>query len=179
MHRVVLVLGTNDVESMMEPFNEEVEVEPWLNEPVNEREKKYFIDWAIEKDISMITKTEDEIFDKYIEQYQDERLGSDEWRKDSSGDWQVYSSYNPNGEWDWYTIGGRWENNLTNKNGNKCDYVKKKNFKSFNVCSAVVYNGEWIDEDCFGSGEEFKEKVNELISELPDDAWITSVDAHY
>lgn len=34
---------------------------------------------------------------------------------------------NPNAEWDWYEIGGRWSNSLLTKNGVKCDLEQLKN----------------------------------------------------
>ena len=32
---------------------------------------------------------------------------------------------NPNKKWDWWKIGGRWSNSLTNKKGEKCDHCSK------------------------------------------------------
>ena len=33
---------------------------------------------------------------------------------------------NPNAEWDWYEIGGRWSNSLLTKNGVKCNFAQLK-----------------------------------------------------
>lgn len=45
------------------------------------------------------------------------------WRKDENGVWAVYSTYNPDSKWDWYCVGGRWNNAIKTKTGefvNEC-----------------------------------------------------------
>ena len=43
------------------------------------------------------------------------------WRKDPNGVWGVYSTYNPNSKWDWYSNGGRWAKSIKTKSGEFVD----------------------------------------------------------
>ena len=170
MHKVILVVG--DVESVMEPFNEELEVEPWYNEPLHENTKEEYLQYILDKDPTSVIKTFKELVEEYgVKDY----TGSDEWRLNKDI-WEVWSTYNQSGMWDWYERGGRWKDNITNISGGTCDRIDKKNYKSHEMCGAIVINTEWYDED---NTENFKEKVKELISELDDSEWITTVDIHF
>ena len=42
-----------------------------------------------------------------------------------SNQWEEYSEYNPNSKWDWYDVGGRWNNSIKTKDGrfvNECKF---------------------------------------------------------
>lgn len=171
MHTVILVVG--DVESEMEPFNEQIEVAPWLNEPLHEKTMEEFTNWAMKQDPTILTKTFEEIYKEYGTDY----LGGDEWRN-NNGTWEVWSTYNPKGRWDWYSEGGRWTNNITNKSGGKCDKIDKKEYKNHEYCGGILYKGEWHETDDFPTKEKFNAFIDKIIKGLDDDEWISTVDYH-
>ena len=102
-HYAVLVIHKEDqdIEKLLAPYNENLEVEPYL---------KYKHDDAIE-----MIKEEYASFNDFFKDYSEEELL--EWftREYSSyllknGD--IYTTYNPNSKWDWYSIGGRFDGKL-------------------------------------------------------------------
>ena len=60
--------------------------------------------------------------------YQDVASWYDDEDKDEQGN--LYSTYNPNSKWDWYSVGGRWSGLLTTKSGEQTDedYVSELDF---------------------------------------------------
>lgn len=65
----------------------------------------------------MLLKTDDEIYQIYRKECCDECDKFDD-------DGNLLSNYNPNGEWDWWTVGGRWEGKFTLKDGTIADVAK-------------------------------------------------------
>ena len=57
--------------------------------------------------------------------YQDKAQWYEEDMIDENGN--IYSTYNPNSKWDWYTIGGRWTGGLVTKEGRETnsDYISE------------------------------------------------------
>ena len=174
MHSVILVIG-KDYEQELEPFNEELEVKPWFNESLHPDEQQRFIEWAMTKDPTVVARTFDNVYNEHGEEWHGSGY---QWKENADGIWEVWSTYNPDGYWDWYSLGGRWSNNLINKSGGECNQIDKKNFKGYWQCAAIVHHGEWIEQDQYGSEEEFKAYVKQIINEMDDDEWITSVDIH-
>lgn len=108
---------------------------------------------------------------------------------------------NPNSEWDWYEVGGRWHGMLKLKSGCCCtrkEYqgkpgfcdqalVKDVDFSDFNVSAYITPEGEWFDIGTVGwfmtSNEaedrlkQFNDELKEMIAENPD-LYITIVDCH-
>lgn len=81
MHYTVLVLGEN-VEELLAPYDENMKVEPYVVTTAEELVK------------DGVFKTISEVYDYYGD------------RMDEKGN--VYTTYNPNSKWDWYSVGGRW-----------------------------------------------------------------------
>lgn len=98
-HYAVLVLHkeNQDIDEMLAPYNENLEVEPYL---------EYTKEQAIErmKEIFNFEYTTEEAFREEAEDWFGSKL-------DEKGD--VYSTYNPKSKWDWYQIGGRFNGMLT------------------------------------------------------------------
>lgn len=118
-HFVGIVIGSNYKEQL-EPYNEHIEVEPYITSVVSDEDKESFLKFYIER--GKITDTT-----SFESAYN--RLGQDwngmSWRLDSSGVWNDWSTYNPKSKWDWYAIGGRWKNFFPLKNGGYSDQCKK------------------------------------------------------
>lgn len=69
---------------------------------------------------------------------------SNSWRKDEKGVWAVYSSYNPNSKWDWYSVGGRWSNSIKTKSGEFVD-----------MCKFDEIDFEPYSDDCYEDGKDW------------------------
>lgn len=75
--------------------------------------------------------------------YQDMKGRFDEDMIKLNGD--LLSTYNPNSKWDWYTIGGRWNNYLKTLSGETTneDYASKIDWKDIIPFAFVTPIGEW------------------------------------
>lgn len=99
-HFSVLVLHTKDdsFEDLLAPFNENLEVEPHLYIP---HEK------AVEEMEQALATLKPEIQEKYQLMSETDRLRAYFGRIiDEEGN--IWSTYNPQSRWDWYSVGGRW-----------------------------------------------------------------------
>lgn len=116
-HFTVLVIG-GDVERQLAPYDENMETAPRITGDVTEEEKKRFFDHY----------TNEEGFEGTFEEcYKEHGDGWNcgEWRKNSKGIWQEWSSYNPDSKWDWYQVGGRWRGFFKVKKGAKGELGEK------------------------------------------------------
>lgn len=118
-HYKVLVIHkeNQNIEGLLAPYNENLEVEPYL---------KYEHNDAIE-----MIKEEYVPFNDFLKDYSDDKLL--EWFADDCGyyliDGDIYTTYNPNSKWDWYQIGGRFDGELmlTDEGRlNAVDEIKRK-----------------------------------------------------
>ena len=73
-----------------------------------------------------------------------EDWNSNGWRKDENGVWAVYSTYNPDSKWDWYSTGGRWNNSIKTKDG-----------QFVNMCKFGEIDFEPYPDDCYEDGEDW------------------------
>ena len=113
-HYAVLVIHkeNQDIEELLAPYDENLEVEPYL---------KYEYDEAIKKakeEYGYKHRSNKELLKIFANDY---------GLVDINGD--LYSTYNPNSKWDWYQIGGRFDGELmlTDKGRlNAVDEIKRK-----------------------------------------------------
>lgn len=95
-HYAVLVLHKEDqdIDALLAPYNENLEVEPYLkltnDEAIVKAREEYDDNYS-----------EKELIKNYAEDYGYTIL-----------DDGLYSTYNPNSKWDWYSIGGRFDGDL-------------------------------------------------------------------
>ncbi len=130
-HFAVLVISKkkNEVDDLLAPFDENLEVESYVRTTREElleeakemretlskktaEEKANFLSW--QKAICNAI-TDEQLLDAYCEE-------SDKF--DEQGN--LLSTYNPNTQWDWYVVGGRWNNYLKTKNGQNVNSCKLK-----------------------------------------------------
>ena len=118
-HYAVLVIHreNQDIEKLLAPYNENLEVEPYL---------KYTVDEAI-----AYIKEHCVPYNDYLKEYADRHLI--DWFAENEGllikQDGLYSTYNPNSKWDWYQIGGRFDGELMlTEEGrlNAVDEIKRK-----------------------------------------------------
>ena len=191
MHYSVMVIG-EDVEGQLEPFYQDLEVDEYEVGEVDDYEKQRMLDYY---------ERQGETFQSFDDCYKEH--GKDwnwnRYRKDVDGIWKEYSTYNPNAEWDWYEIGGRWAGKIRVKEGveyekpsfswgwseedkkkvleeRRADTALLKDIANVEElsCYSIVYDGEWI---CVGD-ENGNEEVQTLLKTLSPDTRITFVDCH-
>lgn len=99
-HFSVLVLHAKDdsFEDLLAPFNENLEVEPYLYMSHKE---------AVEEIEQTLATLKPEIQEKYQLMSETDRLRAYFGRIiDEEGN--IWSTHNPQSRWDWYSVGGRW-----------------------------------------------------------------------
>lgn len=84
-----------DVDELLEPYSEELETEPRLKYT-----KEEAIRYGRENYEELKSKTDTECWE----------FMADGYTTDDEGN--IYTTYNPQSKWDWYTIGGRWDGYL-------------------------------------------------------------------
>lgn len=106
-HSTVLVIG-EDPETMLIPYDENTDVEPYRDYENGERPQDHWAFKPLTQDYGM---AEDVDWDHYVDAYNRGcREGdSDQLFLDVEKQ-RVYqmSTYNPLSRWDWYQLGGRW-----------------------------------------------------------------------
>lgn len=178
MHFTVLVIGEN-VDEQLSPFDENLEVD----EPEVVKTKLDLInEFKFQTDESLDGLSEDEIWKKAIDYFGYDSNEIDE----ETGD--IICTWNQNGEWDWYQIGGRWAGQLQLKDtvdpklysspnfswgwdndekeevisAGRVDQAKKKDIANLeDICAyAYIRDGEWYSKDAplFGNASESFEK---------------------
>jgi hypothetical protein len=136
-HFTVLIFGENP-EAQLTPFDENISVERYIRytkKELIEKERKdieyYKNSMYAEylKDPVAYAEVSNEEHMQYISEEFPKRL---EWsddeayayaiegyydKEDIGEDGEVYSTYNPNSKWDWYSLGGRWSGEFKLKQG--------------------------------------------------------------
>lgn len=199
-----------DIEDLLAPYDENIVVAPYI---------KYTREQAIEKTRKEIEDYKNGIYAEYLknpeeyakkhpreehlqylreefpkklnwtddECYEDIANWYDNEDKDEQGN--IYSTYNPNSKWDWYSIGGRWRGLLTTKSGEQTDedYVSELEFsEDFSTFAVVLPNGRWYEEGNMGwwalvtnANEDWNATYKEKFLDTADPNWIlTIVDCH-
>lgn len=105
-HFSVLVLHAKDdsFENLLAPFDENLEVKPYLYIP---HEK------AVEEMKQGLATLNPEIQEKYKTISETDRLRS-YFGRTIDEERNIWSTYNPQSRWDWYSVGGRWVLNHCN-----------------------------------------------------------------
>ncbi len=105
-HFTVLVLSksADQVEDLLEPFNENTEVDGYWEEGD--------VNWAL--DDTQQGLPPEEKLRLFAEKYPDD--GGDRYRVED-GRIERFSTYNPDSKWDYWRIGGRWAGSLRLKEG--------------------------------------------------------------
>ena len=166
-HFVVMVIG-NDVEEQLARYDESIEVEKYSQGLVSNKEKDRMMSFYKKKGEF---KDFDDCYAQFGEDWNNNR-----WVKNENGEYERFTTYNPDSKWDWYQIGGRWTGMLRLKDGaepirplnfgwmwneNEKDEMRKKNIAdvaykrdianlSEIVPFAIVKDGEWYERGKMG-----------------------------
>lgn len=111
-HFTVMVIGFNPEEQLAR-FSEHIEVPEYCTGEVPEAEKNRMLDYYNGEGGCSFAS-----FDKCYETKGEDWNGN-VWRKDYDDVWKEYSTSNPDGKWDWFSLGGRWSGTLKLKTGRK------------------------------------------------------------
>ena len=106
---------------------------------------------------------------------------------DSNGN--LLSTYNPNSKWDYYSIGGGWNNCIKTLNGEQVNeaYVNEVDWKESTPFAFISPTGEWHEKGQMGwwamvSNEKKKKdweaEFKEFIDGLDKNTMVTAVDCH-
>ena len=101
-HFTVMVVGEN-IDEQLAPFDENIKMEPYVDNILEEDQKKDFIGFC-KKEKGETSENFEELYEKYGKDW-----NRNSWRKNADGEWAEYSTYNPKSKWDWYSVGGRWK----------------------------------------------------------------------
>jgi len=101
-HFIVVVIGDN-VDEQLAPYDESIEVAPYSNGVVSEDDKTHFVNFCAKEHPEDINLSFDDLYGKYGVNWNNNR-----WKKNSDGEYEEFSTYNPDSKWDWYSVGGRW-----------------------------------------------------------------------
>lgn len=186
MHMLVYVAveDGNSLDDVMERWNENREVEPyiWLDKDALLEDAKKFRQSLLDENPSLYgysdsvekirdAKTDEELVENYCDYYG--------YFLDKDGN--ALSTFNSEAEWDWYEVGGRWDSGIYTKDTELVNSAKPSEidlgFKGVLCPHAFVSRDEgWVNED--EVNENWEDYVKERIKELSDNYTIYCVDCH-
>lgn len=203
-HFVTMVIG-NDPEAQLAPYNEQMQVDEYIDEELTEHDKQMMLDYYNQR-----RETPYESFDDCYAEHGEDWDGSS-CRKNEAGVWCRYTTYNPQSKWDWYLLGGGWSGKIiklkkeatsgiigvpswcSTTNGVDAALKKDIDFKEMDkdpdcwIPYAVVKDAKWLGRGNMGWWgistddaplDEWAQKVRELVESLPDDTLISFYDCH-
>ena len=181
MHFVVYVIGDEDLEAALEPFQEN---------NMGTVDEKYltFIDRTDEvkeewKDFPLTALADHSSAKDYknIEEFAKDWFGYE-----VTVDGHYGYTDNPNAKWDWWELGGRWDGHLhlcTGTNSSQAP-IEMVDIDKLGSAAAILYRGEWIacDDRPFSMNEEdevkWLNKIKALMSDIPPGNIVSVVDCH-
>lgn len=107
-----MVVGFNP-EAQLARFDEQLRVPEYSRGEVSAEEKQRVLDHYNQKDGI--------VYDSFEQCYglHGKEWNSNRYRKDEDDVWREYTTYNPDSKWDYYTLGGNWNDYLKLKPGKK------------------------------------------------------------
>ena len=195
MHSLLIVVGGGNLDELMHPYWEGLEVDEYLVGEVDESDKQRIMRYYSNQD-GVAYPTFDSCYEKHGKDWNDNA-----YRKGDDGVWRQYSRFNPNSKWDWYQVGGRWAGRIALKEGaelirpvefswgwskeeqdkvlnavpRRADIAYLKDIENLDelVAGAILIDGEWEDLTDW----EYV-PVKPYLEGLPGDTLITFVDYH-
>lgn len=191
-HFIGLVFGSN-VHSLLEPYDEGLRVEPYIELTKEQaiQKAKEDVGWILEHpnnpsiDVARTIKTDEQFYEFA------KRFGVEEIDKDGN----FLTTYNPDSKWDWWVIGGRWSGylpTLNSQNSDNCT-VGEVNWSKFfeNNPSGpfcfITEDGEWHETARMGwwgmtsndkEKKAWREEFESYLKSVDPDTEITAIDFH-
>ena len=189
------------VHLMMEPFNESIEVDPYIymnKDDIRKEFEEYKKTINKEKIDNYIKDSTFNDILKYIDK-DDSDSAFEIWKNwyygkrnfDVNGN--MLSTYNPNSKWDWYVIGGRWDGifhdsepldqeNITTVSAH-IDNIKKN--PAHMLYGLLDVDGEWHENAVMGwwglhgeVQEGWNQNYLDILNKAPEGSYIIVVDCH-
>ena len=178
MHFVVYVIGDEDLDMALEPFqqNNMGTVDEHYLEFIDQTEEvvEYWNDYPLNllaHGGENYETIEDFATDYFGYEVQDGKFGYIE---------------NPNAKWDWWELGGRWGEHLPLCTGTNSSQARIEmiDVGKLDAPAAILYRGEWIE--CEGNpwrttdeeAEKWHSKTKALMSDIPPGTMVSVVDCH-
>ena len=185
-HFLIVVLVPNDtedieqaVEDLLAPYDENMAVEPYVYKTREE---------VVTEKVEITEKVNSADCPDYLKDYKGkiEQMSLAEFAesyfgKEVDGEGNRLSTYSQKSKWDWYVIGGRWDNEIE---GNTCPVSKLP--PDFSCFAIVTPDGEWHENGNMGwwgiiinekdkAGWELEQSI---LFEVYKDCLAVMVDAH-
>ena len=158
-HFLVLAFG-DDIDEMLAPYDENIEVDEYFIGDVSEKEKLEFINHYkeyVDESPLDIEKEMLSLYEKFGESW-----NNNEWKL-VDGVWKIYSTYNPKSKWDWYVKGGRFSGYLTIK--------KDEEELCVNETTVADIDFNKKTEEVKKEAREYWKEVNDFIEESKTDSF--------
>lgn len=201
------------VDELLAPYDEKIrfphyiskeEIISRVRQEIQKYKDTFYANYLSDKE-KYISECENDAHIKYITvefpkelEWSDEECYKEGIKYESSEDIQadgsVFSNYNPNSKWDWYSIGGRWEESIITKDGDRCDSAQVSSIdfeqmKDFCTYSVITPNGAWYSPGKMGwwgisseTEEEYemwRKNFKEKFLDTANPKWtLTLVDCH-
>ena len=186
-HFIVMVTNVNEVpvEEQLAPFCEEVDEDDYFakKEYYLKNDEKQVNDWLdneLKKNEESLNE-EDPMWRKYAEENikkikdiqakktVDEKLVEiQEFNGGGLDEGGLYWISNPNAKWDWWVEGGRWNDWLVKKNGERCNrcLVKEVDFEGIRKAE-MEDRAKWYDEEIKRAEEDKRQPFFYDFKETP------------
>jgi len=142
-----------DIDDLLAPFDENLEVDPYLSYTKQEAIDHVRQHWSFVMDgpkkIPVAEATDAQCYAYIASDYASDM-------KDEDGN--LYSTYNPNSKWDWYQEGGRWSGSLRLKSGGITDSAAVRDLDFSPDMTEYEEAAIWWDKAVDGKVEEGEEK---------------------
>lgn len=187
------------VAKLLEPFDEELVVEQYVAKTRQEliaEARQLITSFSAEegtrKHLAATSKEFAEALDNLDDDDAMHAYALREWDADDideSG--ALLSTRNPQAKWDWWVIGGRWNNFLKNsKDDRGANSVRREDLaETPSAFACLTKDGQWHEQAQAGwwgitsanemTEAEWKIKLAELIAQTRPMDWIVAVDLHY
>jgi len=192
-----MVIGNNPEEQLAR-YDENLDTEPYVVGKVSEDDKKNFVDYYIKLYPEDAALPFDNLYIKNCDNW-----NNHQWEKNEDGEWEEWSTYNPDSKWDWYALGGRWSGMIKLKKGTKgtkgrsgvfnnevgIDSAMKGDIDNLDELKtfAVLKDGEWYERGKMGwwgittnemDETSWDKEIVEFLRDLPDYTLISIYDCH-
>ena len=129
-HYAVLVLHREDqgIEDLLAPYDENLKVEPYFKYTKEEALKLIKKNYVPHNDF-LKGYTDEALIKWFCSQYSSLSLKND----------GIYSTYNPDSKWDWWSLGGRFSDSLELK-----DEIAERKIKTYKEMYDDEYDNEWL-----------------------------------
>jgi hypothetical protein len=175
-HYTVMVIG-HDVERILAPYDENLEIEPYIDRTKDEIHKTFIKQYGKYR-AGNKPESELDTFEKLTLSLETENA---KWVKQWCGqdldkDGNTLSTYNPDSKWDWYEIGGRWTGTFILKTGEVGELGEpswtNENESIPDGHADQAYKGQ-IDWDAMNNGakEQAAKDWDDLFNLSPDKCW--------